>query len=155
MTINLIQYDARTADGQVAPFQFVVRDAERSLTFGVFTVKHYSSPGEARLAAEACKAKHEATPWVSPFVVHQKILLADYGGACKLANLALSLYNGRAFPFDAGSLGGLDEEHLEIAIELIRSYHQFGENDKDFLFVCEEIKGTRQIGVAQDETEAA
>ncbi|OYY94431.1 MAG: hypothetical protein B7Y41_06240 [Hydrogenophilales bacterium 28-61-23] len=127
-------------------FQYVVRDTDLDLTLGVFTIDDDGTAEEIKAKAEACKAKYEAEPWSSPFVKYREILLAGHGGAMRLGRLALSLYNGRVFPMDAGDLGGLDKHYLEIAIELIRSYHQFGENDRDFLAVCDDIKKSWEVG---------
>lgn len=129
-----------------APYQYIVHDPDRHLTFGVFTVGDDGTAAEAKQKANDLLAKLEETPWVSPFETHRQVLLADYGGAQKLADLTLSLYNGAAFPFDVSRLGGLDTKHFEIAITLIRSYHQFGENDKGFMAVCDDIKRVWSLG---------
>ncbi len=87
----------------------------------------------------------EAGPTPSPFLQHRDILLADHSGAQKLRDLVLSLYSGRTFPFDVSQLGSLDQHYFEIAIELIRHYRRHGENDKDFMSVCEDLVARRGV----------
>lgn len=128
------------------PYQYIVRDDGRHLTFKAFSVADYADAPAALAAAKVFKESLDENPWISPFVTHRHILLADYGGAQRIARMALSLYNGNAFPFDAGQLGGLDDKHFEIAIELLRSYHQFGENDTGFMETCDQIKKSWGIG---------
>ena len=82
----------------------------------------------------------KATPWVSPFVKHRAIILADYGTAAKLRRIVLSLYNGHAYPVDLSDISGMDKRHFGIVLELMTSYHTLGENDKAFLKLAEEIK---------------
>ena len=153
--INIKMYEATSStkdlDGKVREskpfiFQYVVRDTGLDLTLGVFTLDDDGTAEEIKAKAEACKAQYEAEPWSSPFVKYRDILLAGHGGAMRLGRLALSLYNGRVFPMDVSDLGGLDKHYLEIAIELIRSYHQFGENDREFLAVCDDIKKSWKVG---------
>jgi hypothetical protein len=138
-----------------APYQYIVSDPDRHLTFGVFTVGDDGTAAEAKQKANDLLSKLEETPWISPFVTHRQVLLADYGGAQKLARLTLSLYNGTAFPFDVGLLGGLDTKHFEMAITLLRSYHQFGENDTDFMAACEAIKRAWEMGEYAPEKQAS
>ena len=138
--------DGKEQDSKPFIFQYVVRDTDLDLTLGVFSIDDDGTAEEIKAKAEACKAKYEAEPWSSPFVKYRDILLAGHGGAMRLGRLALSLYNGRAFPMDVSDLGGLDKHYLEIAIELIRSYHQLGENDREFLTVCDDIKKAWKVG---------
>jgi hypothetical protein len=142
-------------DSEPSIFQYVVRDDDRKLTLGVFTIEDDGTAEEIKAAAKACKAKYEAEPWSSPFTKYRDILLAGNGGAMRLGRLALGLYNGHAFPMDVSDLGGLDKRYLEIAIELIRSYHQFGENDREFLQVCDDIKRSWRVGQYAESDEHA
>lgn len=123
--------------------RFLVVDKERNLTMGVFRVSDYLSEDAAFAAAKECKARHEENPWLSPFIKHRSVLQASYGTAQKLATLTLSLYNGNAYPFAAHSFRGMDEKHLEIAFDLIRSYNRHGEGDDDFMNVARELSVLR------------
>jgi hypothetical protein len=44
----------------------------------------------------------------------------DHGGACVLARVLLSAYNGYRFPFDVSDLALLDEKHIELALNIMR-----------------------------------
>lgn len=138
--------DGKKQESEPFVFQYVVRDTDKALTLGVFTVDDDGTVDEIKAKALACKAKYEAEPWTSPFTKHRDVLLSGHGGAMRLGRLALSLYNGHDFPMDASDLGYLDKDYLEIAIELIRSYHQVGENDSAFLQVCDDIKRSWCVG---------
>jgi pyruvate-formate lyase len=143
MAIEIEQLDF-TSTGSVGPAttisQFVVQDSVRGLCHGVFESTDYASTEKAKAAALDCQKKHEETPWVSPFAFHSQVLFSGYSGAVKLARLALSLYNGKAWQWDASSVSGLDQKHFEIAVDLLRSYHQYGENDHDFMQICEKLR---------------
>lgn len=122
-----------------SPLQHVVIDKDRNITLGVFTRGEDGSVDEIATAAQVCKARYERESWISPFAKHRQLLLAGHGGARRLARLAMSLFNGQDYPFDASELGGLENSYLEIAIELIRSYHRLGESDREFMAVCQDI----------------
>lgn len=137
---------SQTPDRTDEPFQFNVEDDDRELTLGVFSVDDYQDAAQARAAADACKAHYEADPWVSPFLRHRALLLAGgYSTAERLASLALACWNGKDYPFDASGIRNFDKMHFEIAIELIRSYHQMGESDKNFMCLCNEILEKRAL----------
>lgn len=66
----------------------------------------------------------------SIFVIHRATILRQE----RLQALVLHLYNSSEWNFNLGDqLTQLDPENLEIAIAMMRSYHQHGENDPDFL----------------------
>lgn len=113
-------------------------------TMGQFRVREYKSAEAAEKAAKDLAHKLEADPWVSPFWKHRQILLADYGTAQRLASLCLNLWNGNTHKVDLGSLlGNADSEHRAIAFELMESYARLGENDEDFMALCNEIRASR------------
>ena len=85
----------------------------------------------------------------SPFLTHRHILLNGYGAAITLRGIVLSLWNGRNWPADLSRVGGLDEQHFTIAVELLTWYRLHGENDPDFMDTgraCEALalEGKRQ-----------
>lgn len=142
------------------PFHFTVEDDDKELILGSFSVDDYPDADQARAAAELCKAHYEADPWVSPFLRHRPLLLAGGSSTAeRLASLTLAFWNGQAYPFNASGLRNFDKKHFEIAIELIRSYHQLGESDKHFMSLCNEILEMRlrreEIRLRRDATEAA
>lgn len=115
---------------------------------GKFLVGDFDGDAEkASAAARALADKLEDEPWVSPFVRHRDLLVGKgYSTAVRLASLSLNLYNGNAFQIDMGSLlSNADEKHRAIAFELMQSYARLGENDHEFLAVCEEIKHERAM----------
>ncbi len=66
-------------------------------------------------------------------MTHRHILLNGYGAAITLRGIVLSLWNGRNWPADLSRVGGLDEQHFSIAVELLTWYRLHGENDPDFM----------------------
>lgn len=153
-TYHTIEQDPTgSAEPVRRPFQYVVYDDVTDLDLGVFTLGEDGSEAEILAAALGCKAQYEAKAWTSPFTKHRELLLASHGGARRLSRLVLSLYNGLDFPLDASELGALENSHLEIAFELIRSYHRVGERDRAFMAVCQDIMKVRGIGpYAEDRT---
>lgn len=119
--------------------EFLVWEPERGLTHGSFNSMDFPSVEAAEAAAEACLAKFTADPWVSPFARHRRLLFSHYGGAMVIARLVLSLYNGHRFPWDASSISNLDQKHFNIAVKLLASYHRYGENDRDFMSIGEDL----------------
>lgn len=129
-----------TLDLTDKPFHFNVEDDDNKLILGSFSVEDYPDAVQAKAAAEACKARYESEPWVSPFLRYRHLLLdGGYSTAERLASLALACWNGNDYPFDASGIRNFDKMHFEIAIELMRSYHQMGESDKNFMSLCNEI----------------
>lgn len=113
-------------------------------TIGQFRVSEYESAEAAKGAAMALAHELQANPWVSPFWKHRQILLADYGTAQRLASLCLNLWNGNTHRVDLGSLlADADSKHRAIAFELMESYARLGENDEDFMALCDEIRASR------------
>lgn len=132
-------------DGASVPHELVVRDTERRLILGRFSVEDYPDLAAARVAAEECREKCQSEPWVSPFSMHREILVNEhYGAARTLSDLTLSLWNGGAYPFALHRIRGLDASHFPIAIELLSSYHRHGENDREFMAICDQIRATRR-----------
>lgn len=76
----------------------------------------------------------------SPFVTYRTQILGSYGTAYKLQQLVLHLYNFNN-EFNLGRLlWGADRQHIRIALEMIASYAENGENDPDFMALAEEIR---------------
>ena len=64
------------------------------------------------------------------FATHRAVILRQK----RLQALVLHLYNCDEWPFNLGNqLTQLDSDNLQIAVALMRAYHQHGENDPDFL----------------------
>lgn len=142
--IKIKQFNAALAGSDdYQPHVFVV--TQDGKTMGHFYVGEYPSPEEAKAAAQALADKLEADPWVSPFHKHRGILLGtDYGTALRLQALCLHLWNGEAYKVDMGRLlANSDAEHRAIAFELMQSYALLGENDRDFMTLCEELRASR------------
>lgn len=85
----------------------------------------------AALAAGA----HDA----SPFLRHRQVILDHYSTARRLAKLTLHLWNYNN-PAELGQLLlNADNRHKRIALELIASYAEHGENDPHFMNLASEI----------------
>ena len=119
--------------------EFCVWEPERGLTHGIFCSVDFPSVEAAEAAAGACLAKFEKDGWASPFVLHRRLVLSDHGGAMVIARLVASLYNGCRFPWDASSISMLDQEYLNVALQLMTSYHRHGESDPDFMSIGNEL----------------
>ncbi|GEM_PF-6137633 len=141
--INVRQINAApVGSDDYQPWLYVVEQDGKTL--GRFQVEEYESAEAAKAAALTLAQELEANPWVSPFWKHRGILLADYGTAQKLASLCLNLWNGNDYKVDLGSLlAGSDAKHRAIAFELMESYAKLGENDEDFMALCDEIRAMR------------
>lgn len=91
--------------------------------------------------------EHERTGWTarqrvdvgeSPFRVHASKVLGCYSTAYRLQALVLSLYNSTEWHKKApvhldNLLANADEDHVNAAIDMLRSYAKRGERDPDFL----------------------
>ena len=140
-TIDAVEIQTRNVkndDGTHSPFCYSVHQHGKQL--GFFAVDDYDTPEQAKAAARTLADKLEANPWVSPFVTHAQIIMADYGTAAKLRRFVLSLYNGHAFPCDLSDIAGMDNHHFKIVQEIMQSYHTLGENDKAMIKLAEQIK---------------
>lgn len=75
----------------------------------------------------------------SPYHVHRDNIFGGYGTSIRLQDLILHLYNSEN-KCDLGALlANADEEHMELAIEIIRRYSILVENDQDFMRTAREI----------------
>lgn len=96
----------------------------------------------------------------SVFEKHRGILLdADYSAAQSLQQFVLSLYNSASAKFEADRLGNYDDRHFRIFSELAASYRLNGENDPEFMRVCQDMwsqrKGWGRESLAQLEAHRA
>lgn len=144
-TVQIFKLEAEV-DGQSAVYQYQVKQSGKTL--GVFEVADYPNAESCEAAVKAAAAKLEASPWVSPFTTHHDVIMAYYGTAARLRALVLSLWNGSAHPFDLSCLGGFDDSHFAIALDLIQSYRRLGENDEAFMALASEILADREAVAA-------
>jgi len=68
---------------------------------------------------------------------------AHHGGAQALQNLALHLYNARDWSVNLGYICSMSEGHWEAALAMIQDYRTNGENNREFMAMCEEIAAER------------
>lgn len=136
--VTIRSSSTKDEEGNVEPYIFYV--LQNGLQLGFFCVNDYDTPDGAKNAANALAEQLSATPWISPFKTHRKIIMADYGTAAKIRRFVLSLYNGHAFPVDLSDISGMDKKHFGIVLELMSSYHTLGENDAAMMKLAEEIK---------------
>jgi hypothetical protein len=81
----------------------------------------------------------------SPFLRHREVILSHYGTAEKLRGLVMHLWNDNN-PMRLGSLfGNADPRHQAIAMELIASYAEHGENDPHFMNLADEIRDLQRV----------
>lgn len=136
--VTIRAWNVKDSEGVISPLGWSVQIGQ--VQHGYFAVGDYDEPVLAHRAAQALVDSLNASPWVSPFAVHRKIIMADYGTAAKIRRIVLSLYNGQAFPVDLSDVAGMDKVHFQIVLDLLTSYHQLGENDKVHMRLAEEIK---------------
>ncbi len=117
--------NVRGETGESIPFMWTVH--QRGLQLGFFKADDYDRPEQAKEAAQALADKLKAVPWVSPFVTHAGVILADYGTASKIRRFVLSLYNGHTYPVDLSDIAGMDNHHFQIVLDLMTSYHLVGD----------------------------
>lgn len=95
--------------------------------------------------AEAVRTLADDTHDASPFLRHREVILGGYSTARRLADLTLHLWN----PHNPMELGRLlinaDQRHKAIAIELIASYAEHGENDPHFMHLADEIRDLKSV----------
>jgi hypothetical protein len=82
-------------------------------------------------------------PYLHP-VWSKWIRSAHHGGAQALQNLALHLYNSRDWSVNLGYICSMSEDHWETALAMILDYRENGENNREFMAMCEEIVAERQ-----------
>jgi hypothetical protein len=139
--VEIIRLDATGADGVSEPFQFVV--LQDKLRMGWFMVSDYPDADAARSAAGSLAKQLEAEPWVSPFATYRDSILAAGIGGARMRDLVMDLWLADQRLGDTW-LSALDEQHLEIALCLKRSYSLLGENDKAFMALADEIRNRRK-----------
>lgn len=79
----------------------------------------------------------------SPFLRYRTEILGHYETAERLRKLTLNLWGGVMCNLSQLFMGA-DERHTRIALELIVSYSQYGENDTFFMGLASEIVETMQ-----------
>src|ERR1035441_1766090 len=146
-TVTIRSCSVKNEDGTKEPYAYSVHQHGRQ--HGFFDVNEYDMPELAKDAAQALAARLEVTPWVSPYVAHRKIILADYSTAAKLRRYVMSLYNGHAFPCDLSDIAGMDGKHFEIFCDLVKGYHTLGENDGELIKLAEYIRKEFGVKTAQ------
>lgn len=97
----------------------------------------------ARLGARA-----QLAAGASAFRVHRDKIIGCHSTALRLQAVVLHLYNGAYWASLApvrldNLLANADAEHVEILIDLLRSYARHGENDADFLALGRELAEER------------
>ncbi|MBI5006220.1 MAG: hypothetical protein HZB95_03745 [Nitrosomonadales bacterium] len=129
--------------GVSEPCAFVVK--QRGMQHGYIKVKNYDSVQLAWEAAMTLSDSLEKCPWVSPFETHRSVIFDYYGTAAKLRRVVMGLWNGNAHPFDLSDVAGMDDDHYGIMLELINSYRKYGENDRVFMSLAQEIRTSEQF----------
>ena len=89
-------------------------------------------------------AREQITAGASPFRVYRDKIVAYHGTALRLQAVGLNLYNSGVWARRKGVhldnlIANADAEHVEILIDLLRSYAKRGENDADFLALGREL----------------
>jgi len=81
----------------------------------------------------------------SPFLTHREILVnGDYSAAGFLRDFTMAMFAGEASPANCSGIRNLDPNHMRIFFELASSYNANGENDADFMEVCQAIRRERR-----------
>lgn len=103
----------------------------------------------------ACAKRVElADKQISPFLRYRREILGNYTTAAHLQALVLNLWGG--YPSNLLMLFQVaDEHHTRIALELITSYTNYGENDSQFMSLGMELFEAKQAAeeAAAEQTE--
>lgn len=83
----------------------------------------------------------------SPFLRHREKILGSYTTAHRLAELTLHLWNSHNKADLPRLLRNADRWHKAIALELIASYAEHGENDPHFMNLADEIRDLKTVEV--------
>lgn len=94
---------------------------------------------------EAVRALSDVTRDVSPFLRHRREILGSYTTAQRLAALTLHLWNSHNEADLPCLLRNADRRHKAIALELIASYAEHGENDPLFMHLADEIRDLQPV----------
>jgi hypothetical protein len=135
----------RRKQTELVEFEVIEHRGEHRLFHGHFKEGVDGTAEQVKAKAHALRDQLETNPWVSPFREHREALFGDHGGAQRLASFVLSMFNEARFPFGVGKLGSLDLAHIEIAVDFLRSYHRYGENDVEFMDTCRAILKDRGV----------
>lgn len=76
----------------------------------------------------------------SPFVKYRHIVLGHYSTASWLRQLVLAMWNGSAFEVGLSQIASVDDEHAQVAFDMMLSYRRNGERDKAFMTLADECK---------------
>jgi hypothetical protein len=65
--------------------------------------------------------------------------LGHYGTANFLRSLVMAMWNGDDYKIGLSWLGTMDANHFEAAMAMMRQYHKYGENDREFMALADDI----------------
>jgi hypothetical protein len=67
------------------------------------------------------------------------MVLDHYGTAKYLRALVMAMWNGDGYTVGLSRLATMDTAHFEAAIAMMRQYHKYGENDREFMALADDI----------------
>ncbi|OHV10532.1 hypothetical protein [Kushneria phosphatilytica] len=87
---------------------------------------------------------------MNPFEQHRTFLLNEHDPAVEsLRDLTLALYNSHAYQWRARDLSDYDAHYLDIAWQLMASFHRHGDEDPVFREIASEIVIQRRQALEQ------
>lgn len=92
---------------------------------------------------------------MSPFTTHRDKVLGQYGTASWLRSVVLAMWNGTGYQVGLSRLTSLDADHYAAFSEMIKSYHENGENDPAFMALANEVRAMLEREVAAEERREA
>lgn len=76
----------------------------------------------------------------NPFIEHRAMLIhGGYSTAQTLRRVALSMWNGHAYPLELHKIQSMDTAHYQIFQDMCAWYRRHGENCPDFMNLCAEL----------------
>lgn len=75
----------------------------------------------------------------SPFSEHRAQIFGGSSAGETLRAIVMACWNGDAYPVNLSKLTNLDGNHRAAALAMLGHYAQFGERDKAFMAIADEI----------------
>lgn len=80
----------------------------------------------------------------SPFSRHRELILGKSGAGIALQDFVLGCWGGSAYPANLSKLTNLDPTYRAVALEIFDHYARYGENDRVFMALADEIIEARR-----------
>ena len=90
----------------------------------------------------------------SPFITHRDKVLGHYGTAAWLRAVVLAMWNGSGYKIGLSNLTGLDRNHFEAFLDMVKGYHDRGESDPAFMLLADECRARKDQEIVAEKRQA-